>query len=218
MITATDENYLKETYSLQHEHDRVTTSMLAARFGSSAATVTGMLKKLAQRQWVVYEPYRGVRLTEAGMAIALEVIRHHRLLETYLAEAMGIPWDRVHVEAERLEHVLSDYLEQRIDELLGHPAFDPHGQPIPAVDGSIAESDRVRLSEVPAGASVKISEVWDHDPDLLRHVDSLGLRLNMRLDVVQTEPVDELITVEAENRRLIIGNRTARHIFVTRLT
>lgn len=192
--------------------------MLAARFGSSAATVTGMLKKLAQRQWVVYEPYRGVRLTEAGMAIALEVIRHHRLLETYLAEAMGIPWDRVHVEAERLEHVLSDYLEQRIDELLGHPAFDPHGQPIPAVDGSIAESDRVRLSEVPAGASVKISEVWDHDPDLLRHVDSLGLRLNMRLDVVQTEPVDELITVEAENRRLIIGNRTARHIFVTRLT
>ncbi len=218
MITETDENYLKETYALQNEHEQVTTSMLAARFGTSAATVTGMLKKLAHRQWVAYEPYHGIRLTDAGRAIALEVIRHHRLLETYLAEAMGIPWDRVHEEAERLEHVLSDYLEQRIDELLGHPAYDPHGQPIPAVDGSIAQSDRVRLSEVPAGTQAEVSEVSDRDPDLLIHVTALGLHLHTRLLVVRTEPVDELVTIEVENKQLVIGNKTARNIFVTRLT
>jgi DtxR family Mn-dependent transcriptional regulator len=218
LITETDENYLKETYALQNEHEQVTTSMLVARFGTSPATVTGMLKKMAHRQWVIYEPYHGIRLTDAGKAIALEVVRHHRLLETYLAEAMGIPWDRVHEEAERLEHVLSDYLEQRIDELLGHPTYDPHGQPIPAADGSIAESNRVRLSEVPAGTRAEISEVSDRDPDLLIHVTTLGLRLHTRLVVLHTEPVDQLITIEVENRQLVIGNRTARHIFVTSLT
>jgi len=215
LTTVTDENYLKETYSLQLDHPRVTTSMLADRFGTTAATVTGMLKKLADRKWVVYEPYRGVTLTEAGKQIALEVIRHHRLLETYLAEAMGIPWDRVHEEAERLEHVLSDYLEQRIDELLGHPNFDPHGSPIPARDGSIRELNRLRLSQLPSGSRAEICEVSDRDPELLAHMDALGLRLHTRLAVVHMEPIDELMTIEVENRQIVIGKRTASHIFVT---
>ena len=134
MQSAAVENYLKATYSLQLEHGQVTTSMLADRIGHAAPTVTGMLKKLASRKLVSYEPYQGVTLTKSGRAAALEVIRHHRLLETYLTRALGIPWDRVHDEAEKLEHVLSEYLEGHIDEYLGHPASDPHGSPIPSPD------------------------------------------------------------------------------------
>ena len=128
---------------------------------------------------------------------------------------MGIPWDRVHEEAERLEHVLSDYLEQRIDELLGHPDFDPHGSPIPARDGSIRELNRLRLSQIPVGSRAEICEVSDRDPELLSHMDALGLRLHTRLAVVHMEPIDELMTIEVENRQIVIGKRTASHIFVT---
>lgn len=218
MITQTDENYLKETYSLQREHERVTTSMLAERFGTTAATVTGMLKKLADRNLVAYEPYHGVTLLEAGKAIALEVIRHHRLLETYLARAMGISWDRIHEEAEQLEHALSEFLEQRIDELLGHPTLDPHGSPIPAKDGTIVEPDRLPLSDVPAGANVEITEVWDRDPQMLLHLDRLGLHLHAMITVVNREPIDELLTIEVGEEQFVIGKNTAQHIFVTELT
>lgn len=217
MITEADQNYLKGTYELQRENDRVTTSMLADRFGTSAATVTGMLKKLADRKWVQYQPYRGVTLTEAGRAIALEVIRHHRLLETYLNEALGIPWDRVHEEAERLEHVLSEYLEERIDELLGHPTVDPHGSPIPAVDGTVTESDRTRLSDVAAGSVVEICEVLDRDSAMLLHLDHLGLHLQSRLTVVAIEPIDELMTLDVGGKSVTVGRKTAGHIFVEML-
>jgi DtxR family Mn-dependent transcriptional regulator len=127
MKTEADENYLKEIYTLGLDHANITNSLLADRLGYSPSTITGQLKKLANLQWVVYEPYQGVTLTETGRAIALEVIRHHRLIETYLAQALNIPRDRVNEEAEKLEHALSEYLEERIDELLGHPSTDPHG-------------------------------------------------------------------------------------------
>jgi len=214
MITETDENYLKETYNLQRENNRVTTSMLADRFGSSPATVTGMLKKLAEREWVSYEPYKGVTLTDAGRQIALEVIRHHRLIETFLNKTLGIPWDRVHEEAERLEHVLSEYLEDRIDEILGHPQIDPHGSPIPARGGDLDEVTRTRLVDVPAGSSVQIVEVSDRDADVLAHLDRLGIQLGTRLSVVSVEPIDELITIELAHKKFVIGRKSARHIFV----
>jgi len=214
MITETDENYLKETYNLQREHDRVTTSMLAERFGSSPATVTGMLKKLAEREWVSYEPYKGVTLTDAGRQIALEVIRHHRLIETFLNKTLGIPWDRVHEEAERLEHVLSEYLEDRIDEILGHPLIDPHGSPIPARGGDLNEEKQIRLVDVPEGSSVQIVEVSDRDADVLAHLDRLGIQLGTRLSVISVEPIDGLITIELNHRRFVIGRTSARHIFV----
>ena len=217
MITLTDENYLKETYTLQLDHARVTTSMLAKRFGTTAASVTGMLKKLAERNLVTYKPYRGITLSASGRAIALEVIRHHRLLETYLAEAMGIPWDRVHEEAERLEHALSEYLEQRIDELLGHPTVDPHGSPIPTKEGTIIETKRLRLSDVPEGRTVEIVEVWDRDSEMLLHLDRLGLHLHTRLKVVRIEPIDQLVTIEVNKKQNVIGRKTAQHVFVTKL-
>jgi len=217
MKSATEENYLKETYALQLEHGQVTTSMLADRIGHAAPTVTGMLKKLASRKLVNYEPYQGVTLTRSGRAAALEVIRHHRLLETYLTRALGVPWDRVHEEAEKLEHVLSEYLESLIDEYLGHPARDPHGSPIPALDGSIKEPDRLRLSDLPAGSFAQVVEVGDHEPALLARLGEIHLSLGKRLQVLDKEPVDGLITIRASGDPIVLGKNTARQIFVKRL-
>ncbi len=216
MRTEADENYLKEIYTLELDHERVSTSMLADRFGCSPATVTGMLKKLANLRWVVYEPYQGVTLTEVGREIALEVIRHHRLIETYLAQALNIPWDRVHEEADRLEHVLSEYLEERIDELLGHPTFDPHGSSIPTHDGVIKDSGRIRLVDLPEGARAEILEVDDHDSSLLALLDKYHLHPHTRIEVIEVEPVDGLIKIKAFGEQYTLGKHSASQIIVHR--
>jgi DtxR family transcriptional regulator, Mn-dependent transcriptional regulator len=217
MRTEADENYLKEIYTLELDYGHATTSMLAERFKYSPATVTGMLKKLAQLHWVVYEPYRGVTLTETGRAIALEVIRHHRLLETYLAQALNIPWDRVHEEADKLEHALSEYLEARIDELLGHPTQDPHGSPIPSLNGQIANPARLRLADLAVGDTAEIIEVDDHYPELLSHLDQLNLHLNTQITITAIEPIDGLITLQAAGQSHILGQTSASEIIVKKL-
>ncbi len=217
MPSEAEENYLKETYTLQLEHDQVTTSMLADRTGHAAPSVTGMIKKLAGRKLVSYEPYQGVTLTKLGRAAALEVIRHHRLLETFLTRTLGVPWDRVHEEAEKLEHVLSEYLEGLIDEYLGHPAIDPHGSPIPALDGSIKEPDRLRLSDLPAGTSAQVVEVNDREPALLARLDEMQLGVNAKFQVLEVEPIDGLITVLVEGRKHVLGQTTASQVIVRKL-
>lgn len=214
MRTEADENYLKEIYTLQLDHAPVATSELAERFGYSSASVTGMLKKLAGLHWVVYEPYQGVTLTETGKAIALEVIRHHRLIETYLAQALDIPWDRVHAEADRLEHALSEYLEERIDELLGHPAFDPHGSPIPTYDGAILPAERQPLSTLPPGTLGEIVEVSDRDPRVLVYLDQIHLHLKTTFEVILVEPIDNLVTIRANGEKHTLGQTIASQIFV----
>ncbi len=217
MKSAAVENYLKATYALQLEHGQVTTSMLADRIGHAAPTVTGMLKKLASQKLVSYEPYQGVTLTKSGRAAALEVIRHHRLLETYLTRALGIPWDRVHEEAEKLEHVLSEYLEGYIDEFLGHPASDPHGSPIPSSDLSIKEPERLRLSDLPAGSSAQVVEVGDREPGLLTRLSEMHLGLETKLKVLEVEPIDGLITVLVAGQRHVLGQTAASQIIVRKL-
>lgn len=217
MKTEADENYLKEIYTLKLDYDHVTTSMLADRFGYTPATVTGMFKKLANLGWVIYEPYRGVNLTETGRAIALEVIRHHRLIETYLAQALNIPWDRVHEEAERLEHALSEYLEQRIDELLGHPTTDPHGSPIPSLNGQILNPVRLRLADLSMGDRAEIVEVNDHNLELLTHLDQLQLYPQVQLTVTAVEPIDGLITILASGQTHTLGRTSASQIIVKKL-
>jgi DtxR family Mn-dependent transcriptional regulator len=217
MITEADQNYLKEIYSLELDHQQVTTSMLAERFGFSPATVTGMLKKLSSHGWVSYEPYQGVNLTDDGRKIALEVLRHHRLIETYLARALNIPWDRLHDEAERLEHVLSDYLEARIDENLGFPTSDPHGSPIPSVDGSIRDLGRTRLANLEAGSDAEIVEVYDRDPELLARLKDLGLIPGTHIAVQAVEPLDGLFTLTVGGSPVVVGQTTASHVFVKRL-
>jgi DtxR family Mn-dependent transcriptional regulator len=217
MKTEADENYLKEIYALELDYDHVTTSMLADRFGYSPATITGMLKKLANLDWVVYEPYRGVYLTETGRAIALEVIRHHRLIETYLSQALNIPWDRVHEEAEKLEHALSEYLEERIDESLGHPATDPHGSPIPSPNGQMLNPARLRLADLSVGDRAEITEVNDRNPELLTHLDQLKLYPRVQFTVTAVVPIDGLITILASGQTHILGQTSASQIIVKKL-
>jgi len=212
--TKADENYLKEIYLLSLDNEHVTTSMLAERMVCSPATVTEMLKKLAHLGWVVYEPYRGATLTKGGQAIALEVIRHHRLLETYLVQALNVPWDRVHEEAERLEHALSEYLEERIDDALGHPTIDPHGSPIPSSNGTIVNAVRLHLSDLAVGDQAEIVEINDHDPKLLIHLGQFGLYPRAQFTVTAIEPFDGLITVRASGQPHVLGHASASQIIV----
>ena len=143
-----------------------------------------MVKKLAALGYVTHVPYRGVRLTDEGRKVALEVLRHHRLLETYLVEELGVPWDRVHAEAEVLEHVLSEGLEERIAAKLGEPTHDPHGDPIPAPDGTVVEPETVGLDALAAGDRGRFVRVSDSDPKLLRELADLGIRPGDQLEVV----------------------------------
>jgi DtxR family Mn-dependent transcriptional regulator len=213
-VTATDEDYLKAIYAIELDHDRAATSMLAERLGFSPATVTGQLKKLHEQGWIVYSPYRGASLTDTGRAIALEVLRHHRLIEAFLSHALKIPWDRVHDEAERLEHALSEYLEDRIDEYLGHPSVDPHGAPIPTRAGLVADSGRLRLGDLAVGEKAEIVEVSDRDSGLLAHLESIGLRPGTELSVLSVEPFDGLITIRTAEGSRTIGSTSAGQIIV----
>ncbi|HEX8386359.1 MAG TPA: metal-dependent transcriptional regulator [Rubricoccaceae bacterium] len=179
------EDYLKAVYDLGvgPEPGRVTTSALAERLGVAAASVTGMVKKLAAGGLVEHVPYGGVVLTDAGRRIAVETIRHHRLVETYLHAALGVPWDRLHDEAEAWEHVLSEDLEARIDAALGFPTVDPHGAPIPTPDLVLPERDALPLARLDAGQTATVAEVSDHDAGLLRHVGEAGLYPGTRFAV-----------------------------------
>lgn len=215
MHTQAVEDYLKTIYDLARMEGRVTTSALAERLGVAPASVTGMVKKLAAMNLLTHEPYRGVQLTEAGRKIALEVIRHHRLIERYLHEALGVPWDQVHDEAERMEHVISEELEARMDEALGFPTTDPHGAPIPTPDLTIEEPDHPPLASLEAGQAAVVAEVSDHDPALLRYVGELGLYPETPLEVLAVAPFDGPLTVRVEGAERTVGRQAARYILVS---
>src|SRR2546425_3585686 len=182
------EDCLKAIFLIVQEEKGAGTSALAERLGISPGAVTKMIKKLASLRLVDHSPYRGVTLTPAGEKIALEVIRHHRLLELYLQEALGYTWDQVHSEAERLEHVLSEEMEERIDALLGRPVLDPHGDPIPSRDGALVRPADIRLSDLPDGRAATVARVRDSDPELLRYVGQLGLYPGAAVCVRSREP------------------------------
>jgi DtxR family Mn-dependent transcriptional regulator len=209
------QNYLKAIYEILERQDKATTSAIARRMGIAAPSVTAMVKKLAVLKLVTHAPYQGVRLTPVGEKTALEVVRHHRLIELYLSEALGVPWDRVHEEAEKLEHVLSEELEERISAALGHPAFDPHGAPIPARDGSLSRVQARSLAEVPAGDTVRVVEVDDRDPELLRYLGDLALYPGTELEVLRVEPYNGPFVVRVEGRERIVGRAAAQEILVT---
>ena len=216
--SAAVQDYLKGLYVLGAEAGEavVTTSSIARRLGVSAASATSMLKKLDASGLVAHERYRGVRLTARGRAVALEVIRHHRLLETYLTKALGVPWDEVHAEAEVLEHVLSEGLEDRIAELLGHPTADPHGHPIPAKDGSLPRAGGDPLWNRADGESVVVERVPDQDPETLRYLGDAGIRPGTTLHVTGRGPRDGplFVEVEDEHERIAISTQLAGEIFV----
>jgi DtxR family Mn-dependent transcriptional regulator len=166
----------------------VATTAVAERLGVTAGSVSAMFRKLADRGLVELEPYHGVRLTPAGRALALEVVRHHRLLERFLADELDVPWDRVHDEAEVLEHVLSEYLEERIAAKLGDPTHDPHGDPIPTAELEIEEHETASLADLPDGARGCFTRVSDSDPAMLRYLGERGIAPGDRLEVVERQP------------------------------
>lgn len=183
------EDYTKAIYSLESRHDEpVSTKTLAERLEITPGSVSAMLRRLDELGLITHVPYRGVRLTPAGRRIALEVIRHHRLLESYLADVLGMPWDRVHAEAEVLEHVLSEDLEDLIAAKLGHPTVDPHGDPIPTPAFDLYEGETRGLDELPIGATGRFARVSDSDPEMLRYLAAQGIAIGDQLEVVERQP------------------------------
>ncbi len=208
MLGEAGEDYLKAIWKLGRT-GRVSTSALASEVGVSAASVTGMLKKLAALRLVEHEPYRGATLTPAGERVALEVVRHHRLLEVYLTEALGLGWDEVHEEAERLEHHLSEGLEAKIDEALGFPRRDPHGDPIPTPALELDSEATRPLAEVEPGAAAVVARVPAEDGGLLRYLGARGLAPDREIGVVEPGPYGGPVTVEIDGKRHAIGRELA---------
>jgi DtxR family transcriptional regulator, Mn-dependent transcriptional regulator len=212
-ISPAVEDYLKTIYLLQQELSAVTTTAIAERLDFAAPSVTNMLKKLADLHLVNYTPYQGVELTTAGEKIALEVIRHHRLLELYLIESLGYSWDQVHDEADRLEHVISEQFEERIDIALGRPTLDPHGDPIPAKDGSLPPAEEMRLADLAVGQSAVIVRVAG-GADVLRYVASLSLVPHTSVRIVDKAPFNGPLTVQVNEEQRVLGRELAGYIFV----
>jgi DtxR family transcriptional regulator, Mn-dependent transcriptional regulator len=208
------EDYIKEIYKLEAERGRATTSALAERVGVAAPSVTAMLKKLAALGLVEHERYRGVRLTSAGTKAAIEVIRHHRLLEQYLAESLGMPIDEVHDEADRLEHALSEELEARIDESLGFPTHDPHGDPIPDAALNLRPTPLRPLAELEPGERATIRRVPDDDGELLRYLAELALLPGEKVALLDAAPFGGPVTVEARGEEHAISRELAGKIGV----
>src|SRR5437868_2696553 len=224
MVTRAVEDYLKAIYKLQQDGAPASTNAIADSMGLQAASVTAMLQQLSKQGLADYTRYQGVSLTTKGREAALRVIRRHRLIEQYLHQHLGVPWDRVHDEAERLEHVISPYLEERIDAALGHPEFDPHGDPIPTSAGTLPVQDLVPLSELPLDTPSVVRRISDHNPDLLRYVDSLGLVPDATVKVTKREPFDGPLYLNvisptdhtATAKEQVIGVEIARNVFVSR--
>ncbi len=218
MPTPATEDYLKAIYKLQENAEAASTNAIADRMGVSAASVTNMMKRLSETGLVEHRPYQAIRLTDAGRKIALEIIRHHRLLEVYMAEALGFTWDQVDAEAERLEHVISEEFEDKIDAMLGYPTTDPHGSPIPSKDGSIASTNHDRLSDVEPGRTVVIRRVTDTDPALLRYLGKLGLRPDSVVGVLSKEPFEGPMLLRVDGEEHHVGHQVASSVLVECVT
>jgi len=205
------QDYAKAIYSLESKRgEAVTTSALAERLRVSPASASAMCKRLSALGLVELEPYRGVRLTETGIRVALEVIRHHRLIELYLAKALDVPWDRVHDEAEVLEHAISPELVELMASKLGNPTRDPHGDPIPTREGEIEESNTRSLADLALGDRGLFSRVSDANPEMLRYLGELGIAPGAELELHALEPFGGPLTVLADGRKHALGRDLAR--------
>ncbi len=213
VVTGAMEDYLKVIYKLQESGGSASTSAVAGRMGVSAASATNMVKRLARQRLLVHRPYRGFVLTAAGRRVALETIRHHRLLELYLARQLGVSLDRVHHEADQLEHVLSDDVEARIAATLGEPTRDPHGDPIPARDGTVRDVRYPSLTQVPPGASGIVDRVSDRSADALRRLASLGVLPGAAVRALARLSGGR-VRVDVDGHTLILPRELAEAVFV----
>lgn len=215
MPTISVENYLKAIYHLQTRHGRVKTKAIATALDVSLPSVSSMLQSLAESGLVEHEPYRGATLSANGRKMALGVIRKHRLIEMFLVETLDYSWDEVHAEAEQLEHAISDQLAQRIDDFLGNPQFDPHGDPIPTADGEVFHRDAIPLNEAEPPNHFKLTRVLDQAPDVLRHLTKLGLTPETDIQVIDVLPFDGQMTLRIEENEATVSRTLASRLLVT---
>jgi DtxR family transcriptional regulator, Mn-dependent transcriptional regulator len=213
-LTAPVEDYLKAIYELESRMGTASTSDVADALAVAPASVTGMIRRLATQGYLDHEPYRGVKLTDAGRRAALRTIRRHRILESYLTGVLDYPWDRVHDEAERLEHAASDELIERMAAALGHPTVDPHGAPIPTADGTVDESAHRTLADVSVGESATMILVSDKDPSLLRYLAEIGLQPGTDVTVLARAPFDGPLTLRIGDSENQVGPRLAEQVVV----
>jgi len=217
-LTRVIEDYLKTIYELTRSNERATTNQIADRMGVTPASVTNMIQKLAATDppLLDYRKHRGVQLTLEGERVALEIIRHHRLLEMFLHQTLGYSWDEVHEEAERLEHVISEEMEERIAVSLGDPQHDPHGDPIPSRDLQMPESTDVTLSQLRPFQKAQVMRVSDSDPDLLRYLSEMGVEPAARLEILGYSNFDNNLQVQVtgEDAPVVLGARVTSQIFV----
>lgn len=221
--SAAEQDYLRAIYLLQEDAGRATTQMLADRLGVKPPSVTAMIKRLAEDEdgpLVAHTPYHGVELTERGLSVAREMLRHHRLIELFLTELLGVPWDRVHEEADRLEHVLSEDLEERIAAKLGQPAYDPHGDPIPSHEGVVPRRALRPLTELTQGETAQVAQVTAQEPPVLQYLASLGVRPGATITVEWIAPFGDVVTIRvvegaADNSPRALGETLARHILLS---
>ena len=217
-LTQAEEDYIKAIYRLTRGGQRATTNQLAEHLGITAASVTGMLKTLASAHppLVDYQKHHGVLLTPYGEKVALEVLRHHRLLEMFLHQVLGYEWDEVHLEADRLEHVISEEFEERMAAALGNPEHDPHGDPIPSRDLLMPDTPSLTLFDLRPGQRAVVHRVESADPDLLRHLAELGIVPQVSVEVTAFSVFDENLTLQVSSRPhpVVLGPKITRSVFV----
>jgi DtxR family Mn-dependent transcriptional regulator len=215
-LTRSVEDYLKAIYHLSHKGQPATTNDIAHQLDLAAPSVSGMIKRLSEQGFLEHVPYKGVLLTLEGRRAALRTIRRHRLIEAYLVAFLGYGWETVHDEAERLEHAVSDTLIERMAGALGNPGFDPHGDPIPAPDGSIKELVYTPLTDIPVGEVVEIRQADTSQPDRLRYIASFGLKPGAQVVVIDRQPFQGPITVKSGGRRHVLGHEIAMLLLCAR--
>jgi len=215
-LTISIQDYLKNIYELTENGEVASTNALAKKLNISAPSVTGMVQKLASAKpaLVEYQKHQGVTLTKDGKKAALEVIRHHRLLEAWLVQTLGYSWDEVHAEAERLEHVISEDFERRIAAAMGHPIRDPHGELIPTADLKMPIEDSTPLSALRPNQTATIQRVKAADPELLRHLDELGLVPGARIEIRDYSPYDHNLTIKVGRKTTVLGLNITSKIFI----
>lgn len=213
-LSAPVEDYLKAIYELEQSGEAAGTNELAARLHIAPASVSGMVRRLAEQDLIAHERYRGARLTDAGRRAALRTIRRHRIIETYLTEALGYAWDRVHDEAERLEHACSDELVDRMAATIGEPAHDPHGAPIPTREGTVDERRFASIADLGVGDAVLVRRVSDEDGERLRYLAELGILPGVHLTMIARAPFDGPITIRIDGEERVIGPSLAAEVLV----
>lgn len=214
MQSYSEENYLKAIYHLSTNEALVQTNAIAEQMQTKAASVTDMLKKLADKSLIAYTRYQGAKLTEKGRNAAIAIIRKHRLWEVFLVEKLKFGWDEVHDLAEELEHISSDELTKRLDDFLGYPSHDPHGDPIPDASGNFSPISALRFQQIKPGESILLKGVSLHSSSFLQHLDRLGLKIGSELRLVAIADFDQSVEVQLGERKIILSENVAKHLII----